>query len=117
ETLQRIAEQLGTTVGTFTGSVSMRKGSLRYDPTGRGISKTSKGAIDFGQDQAALVAAMIRDAINDGVFKGLAAGVERLLKRCGDLEEQLQKALSFQAVFDELERMKNPAEAALKVLE
>jgi len=117
ETLQRIAEQLGATVGTFTGSVSMRKGSLRYDPTGRGISKTSKGAIDFGQDQAALVAAMIRDAINDGVFKGLAAGVERLLKRGGDLEEQLQKALSFQAVFDELERMKNPAEAALKVLE
>lgn len=117
DVLKKFADALGATVSGFTGTVSLRDNNLRYDPSGQGITKTSKGAMDFGQDEAALIQAVLRDAISDGVFGGLSDGVSRLLKSGTDIEAQLQKALSFQAVFSELAKMKDPTGAALQDLE
>lgn len=109
DALKQIGDAFGAEVGSFTGMIGVRNSSIRYDAAGQSLKK---GA-NFGQDSAAAIAAAISDAISDGVFTGLSDGVERLLKNGGDLETQLQKALSFQGVFDELKQMKDPQGAAL----
>lgn len=114
-TLRQVADALGAELGTFTGSISKRKGSLRYDPTGQGISKTSKGAIDFGQDTDALIAAAFRDAVADGVFEGLSEGFADYLKNgAGDVEQRVQDLLDVTAIQKAVEAFKDPLSAALK---
>lgn len=117
DNLDRLADALGATAtGAFKVSIGMRDGNYVYNPTGSG-TKSSMGAINVGKDSEAAIKGAIQDAISDGVFEGLSAGVERLLKGEGDLETQLQKALSFQGVFDELEKMKDPQGFDLKQLD
>lgn len=117
DNLDRLADAFGATAtGAFKVSVGMRDGNYVYNPTGSG-TKASMGAINVGKDSEAAIKGAIQDAISDGVFEGLSAGVERLLKGEGDLETQLQKALSFQGVFDELEQMKDPQGFDLKQLD
>lgn len=115
--LQEVAAALGADLTGFTGTISKRGQNLRYDPTGQGITKTSKGAMDFGQDEAALIRAVFEDAISDGVFTGLSEGVERLLKGEGDIDTRLQKALSFQSILDEIAAFKDPMGNALEVFD
>lgn len=106
--IMQIADAFGAELGQASVSIGMRGKNFRVDTTGQGITKTKKGAVDFGKDEAAAIAFAIQDAISDGVFLGLSEGVERLLKGGGDLETQLQKALSFQSVFDELRQRLDP---------
>lgn len=107
--LDDIAASLGAQlVGDASVSVGIRKKNYRVDPTGSGITKTSKGAIDFGEDKAAAIAFALQDAIKDGVLGGLSASLEKLITGDGDLQTQLQKALNFKGVFDDLAQRANP---------
>lgn len=116
DALMAIAEQLGGDVsGPISVSIGVRKKSYRVDPTGRGITKTSKGAIDFGQDAEAAIKFAISDAIADGVITGLSASIQRLLKK-GDIERQVEKAVTFKAALDEVRERTDPLGFALDKL-
>jgi len=111
--LTNLANQLGgDLIGNARVSIGMRDGKYRVDPTGRGVTKTSKGAIDFGDDQAAAIAYALQIAIQQGVLGGLSASIQRLIQGDGDLQGQLEKALSFKSVFDELAKNDAPAKWA-----
>lgn len=115
DSLESVAEQLGATINASLGSVSIgiRKGNYRVDTTGAGRTKTSKGAIDFGQDaQAAAYYAML-DLIKDGVLTGIKASTQRILQSGDDLERALQDALDFENVFKRLKAYRDPIGAAL----
>lgn len=114
--LQQLASALGVPLGTFSSSVSVRKNDLRFDPTGSGISKTSKGAISFGQDEEALLKAVIADAIADGAFEGLSEGFKNYLTS-GDVESRLQDVLNLKSVMNEAAQMRDPQGFALGELD
>lgn len=115
--LADLAEQLGGELGgSISTSIGLRKGNYRVDTTGSGITKTSKGAIDFGEDAAAAVKFAIQDAIRDGVITGLREGTQALIRGAGDIETQLSKALKFENVFKELKQRVDPVGFALEQL-
>lgn len=118
DTLDRIAEALGATINAAAGSVSIgvRKGSYRVDTSGRGITKTSRGAIDFGEDSAAAIRAATMDLIKDGVLQGLKDSTRRLLQGASDLDKAIKDALDFESVFVRLKEIKDPVGAALDSL-
>ena len=114
ESLQNIADQLGGDVGgPISVSIGVRKKNYRVDPTGQGNTKTSKGAVDFGQDAEAALKYAIADAIKDGAITGLRAATKTLISKGNDIEVQLQKALDFENVFRELRQFKDPVGAAI----
>lgn len=114
-TLQQIADSLGATLGGFTGTISQRGNNLRYDPTGQGITKTSKGALDFGQDQEALLAAIVEDAVRDGAFQGLSQGFQDYLESgAGTIEQRVQDLIDVTSIQKIVEAFKDPLSAALK---
>ncbi len=115
--LESIAEQLGGSLdGPISISIGVRDKSIRVDPTGSGATKKSKGAIDFGQDEAAAIKFAIADAIKDGAITGLRAGTMALLNAGDDIEKQLGKALKFQNVFDELKQRLDPLGFAMEAI-
>lgn len=118
-TLDRIAEQLGATIDPSRGSVSIgsRNGRFRVDPSGQGRTKTSRGAIDFGEDSAAAIRAATLDLIRDGVLVGLRQGTQTLLQNAKDLEAGLDKALRFESVFTRLRAIEDPVGAAVDGVE
>lgn len=117
--LDALAAELGATLDPTRGSVSIgiRKGNFRVDTSGQGRTKTSRGAIDFGEDAEAAALFAIQDLIRDGVLVGLREGTERLLKEAADLETGIQKALKFEGVFQELRSITDPVGAALEALD
>lgn len=119
DTLDRIAEALGATINAANGSVSIgvRKGSYRVDTSGSGITKTSRGAIDFGEDSAAAIRAATLDLIKDGVLEGLRLSTQRILQQAEDLDGAIQKALDFEGVFTRLKEYQDPLGAALDALD
>lgn len=119
DSLDRIAEALGATINAANGSVSIgvRKGKYRVDTTGSGITKTSKGAIDFGEDSAAAIRAATLDLIKDGVLEGLRQSTQNLLRQAEDLDSAIQKALDFEGIFTRLKEFKDPVGAALDALD
>lgn len=119
DALTSLADQLGATLDPSRGSVSIgvRDGNFRVDTTGRGITKTSKGAIDFGEDAEAAAYFAMMDLIKDGVLVGLRAGTERLLRNAKDVETGVSKALAFENVFRELKAIKDPLGAAMDALD
>lgn len=116
-TIERIAEALGATVLPGVGSVSigMRKDTYRVDPSGRGRTKLSKGAIEF-QDAEAAVRAATLDLIKDGILGGLRASTQRLLQGAKDLDLGIEKALKFESVFVRLKEFTDPVGAAVDAL-
>jgi len=116
DALAQIADAFGADIGDASFSLGIRKKDYVLDPTGQGRTKGA-GVLNFGQDSEAAIKAAIKDAISDGVFEGLSAGVERLLKGEGDIEKQLQKALSFQGVFDDLAQRTDPTGFGLDKLD
>ena len=110
--LASVADQLGADLaGNANVSIGMRKKSYRVDPTGMGRTKGA-GVQDFGDDQAAAIAYAIQVAIKQGVLDGLSESMKRLIMADGDFQAQLQKALSFKSVFDELAQKDDPAKWA-----
>ena len=118
-TVNRIAELFGGSVLSGIGGVSigMRDGNYRVDPTGRGVTKTKKGAIDFGEDAEAAVRAAVLDLIKDGVIAGLRQGTQRLLQVAKDIDSGIEKALKFESVFTRLKEHLDPVGAALETLQ
>jgi murein DD-endopeptidase MepM/ murein hydrolase activator NlpD len=118
-TVERIAEALGGSVNAARGSVSIgvRDGNYRVDTTGRGITKTKKGAIDFGEDAEAAVRAAVLDLIKDGVIEGLRQGTQTLLRAAKDIDSGIEKALKFESVFTRLKEHVDPVGAALDTLD
>lgn len=114
--LADIAEQFGAELGNASVSVGMRKKSYVVDPTGQGRTKGA-GVMNFGEDEAAAIEYAMRDAISDGVFVGLSAGIERLLKGEGGLDKQLQKALTLQSVMTDAKFLGDPSGASMAELD
>jgi len=107
EALSGIASQLGGTLNTSTGKVSIgvRDGKYYVDPQGRGYTKASKYSdiMSFGDDQEAAVKAAIKNLIDDGVLSGLREGSLKLIQNAKDVEDGIAKAIQFDAIMDELE--------------
>lgn len=117
DALGQIANALGGTVGAYNAVIGIRKDSLRYNSTGANSTKLSRGAIDFGQDEEALLRHAIKDAIAQGTFEGLSDGVKRLIEAPGDIEANLQKALDLRGVYSDLAQAKDPQGFELDQLE
>lgn len=116
--IERVAEALGATMtGLGSVSIGIRDGNYRVDTSGRGITKTKKGALDFGEDAEAAVRAATLDLIKDGILSGLRAGTQRLLQGAKDLDTGLERALKFEGVFTDLKRRLDPVGAALDELD
>ncbi|MDR7101527.1 hypothetical protein [Croceicoccus sp. BE223] len=111
--LDSIAKALGGTLGGFNTTIGIRGKDYRVNGSGTSL-KTSKGAIDFGDDAQAAIAFAIEDAIKDGALMGLRAGTQALLQKEGEFEAQLQKALAFEGVFRELKAMTSPLVVGLE---
>jgi DNA polymerase III delta prime subunit len=108
--LQRIAEQFGGSItGTPSVSIGVRDNSFRVDPTGRGITKTRRGAVDFGEDQAGAIAFATADAIKDGVITGISPAVAKALQSSSDLDKAVREALKV----DEIEVLLGGIDAAV----
>lgn len=126
DALDKIADALGAELGDFATTIGIYKDEFRVNTTGASkvggykgsASQNEKlGLYNFGGDQEAAIRFAIADAIKDGAIQGLSAASEALLRSGGDIEEQLSKVLAFEGVFTELERMKDPAGAAIAALE
>ncbi|MGQ2942931.1 MAG: peptidoglycan DD-metalloendopeptidase family protein [Blastomonas fulva] len=118
-TLERIADALGARLDTSKGSVSIgvRGDNFRVDTSGRGITKTKKGAVDFGDDSAAAIRFATMDLIKDGVIQGLRASTQRVLQSSKDLDTAIQRAVDFEGVFQQLKERKDPVGAAVDAIE
>jgi hypothetical protein len=118
-TVMRIADMFGASVDPSRGAVSIgvRDGNYRVDTSGRGVTKTKKGAIDFGEDAEAAVRAAALDLIKDGVITGLRQGTQTLLRDAKDIDSGIEKALRFEGVFTRLKERLDPVGAALDALD
>lgn len=117
--MDRIAEALGGTIDTSRGAVSIgiRDKNYRVDPTGQGITRKSRGAINFGTDAEAAAKAATLDLLQDGVIAGIRASTQRLLSAGKDLDSALRKATDFESVFQQLKEIRDPVGAALDTLD
>jgi len=114
--LGRIADALGGTLGDFMVSIGMRGDQIRVNTDASSL-KFNSGAVGFGQDAEGAVMFAIADAIEDGALEGLSAGIKQLITNGGDLEAQLQKALTLKGVMDEAERNRDPMAYDLNALD
>lgn len=108
DTISSLAKTLGTTLGNY--DFDFGKKDDRYV-----VNTGVRGTFNFASEQEAMEFA-VREAVADGAFVGLSEGAKRLLQRSGDLEAQVQKAVSFQNVFKQLKSIKDPLGAALDEL-
>jgi murein DD-endopeptidase MepM/ murein hydrolase activator NlpD len=122
DSLKRISDQLGGTLGAFSVSIGKRGDNFRVSGDGATNvdtkkTKNIKGLIYDGKDEAEAVRIALLNAIQDGAIKGLRQGAQRLLQAGKDLEVQVQKALDFESVFTRLKAYKDPVGAALDTLD
>jgi len=118
--LDRIAQQLGGSVGGYNVSIGTYDGKYRVSTSGQtgelsfGKKNKQKATlVDFGDDQAGAIQFAILDALKDGAIKGIREGARRLLQQGKDLDSALQNAVDFQNVFRELKQMQDPVGAAV----
>jgi hypothetical protein len=117
DTLERIAEALGGSLtGSVTASIGMRDGNWRVDPTGRGITKTKNGAMDFGKDAEAAARYLVGEALRDGVVAGISDASKRILASGQDLERAIEKAALIESIPDRLAAYLDPVGAQLDEL-
>lgn len=124
--LQRIADQLGGTVGAFDVVLGNYDGKYRVRTSAAGWNgqgglnfrgSSAMGLTDFGSDEAAALRFAIVDALQDGAIEGIREGTKRLLQAGEDLDRALQKALDFEGVFRDLRKREDPLGAALEDLD
>lgn len=116
--LASIANQLGGSVGAYGYSVGMRNDYYRVSGSS-GADVTSKRAGNLlydGKDPAEAARIALLNAIQDGAIKGIREGAAALLKAGSDINAQVQKAIKFQGVFDDLKKATDPVGAALDTL-
>ena len=95
--LQRIAEALDATVGSFYTTIGVRDGDYRVNTRGDSL-KVKNGARDFGDDEAGAIAYAIADAIGDGAIKGLSAAMQKALRSSTDIDKAVAEALKVREV-------------------
>lgn len=118
-TLETIASRLGGSVGDYAVSIGLTNGNWNVNPgTVRGKigTKWQKDTIDFKKDQEGAIRWAIANAIADGAIQGVREGTKRLLNSGKTIEAQLEKALKFEGVFQELKANTDPLGAALDKL-
>lgn len=120
KTVSRIAEALGGSVGSYGFTIGQRNDEFRVSGN-TGADVTGKNPKDSnvlykGKDASEAMRVALVNAIQDGAVKGIREGAARLLKAGKDLETQLDKALKFNAVFDELDSIKDPTGHAVRKL-
>lgn len=108
DTIASLAKTLGTKLGNYDFDFGKKNDKYVVNTGARGVST-------FANEQDAMEFA-VREAVADGAFIGLKEGAKRLLQKSGDLEAQVQKAVSFQNVFKELKAIKDPVGAAISDL-
>lgn len=113
DTLRNIADQLGGNVGRFAVSIGVSGDSYHVDPTGQGRLKKSQGGRDFNQDSAAAIAFAVADAIKDGAITGISQASQNLLRKGGDFEKQIEKALLIEQIPKLLRQRFDPLGVAL----
>lgn len=118
-TLEQIASRLGGSVGNYAVSIGLTNGNWNVNPgTVRGKIGTDwqRDTIDFKKDQEGAIRWAIANAIADGAIQGVREGTKRLLNSGKTIEAQLEKALKFEGVFNELKANTDPLGAALDKL-
>lgn len=115
----RIVDALGADViGTPSVSFGVRKDNLRLDTSGQGITKTKNGAIDFGQDADALIAAGIADMLQDVTLAGISQASQNLIRNAGnDIESAIEKALQIESIPRLLRERLDPLGAELEAID
>ncbi|MDQ4421474.1 phage tail length tape measure family protein [Sphingobium sp. DEHP117] len=114
--LRKIADALGGKIGDFGNiTIGQRHGDWRVNTGGTSL-KVKKGATDFNGDGEAAIAYAVQIALERGAVTGLRNGTNNLLKAAGDMQEKLSKALSFEGVFRDLAKFKDPVGSAINDL-
>lgn len=114
--LNNAANALGAEItNAINISIGQRKDKFVVDLMGLGRTKGS-GTMSFATEAEA-ISFTIDKAIRDGIFGGLRAGTERLLKGFGDVEDRLAKAVDFENVFKAMKANVDPVGAALEGLD
>lgn len=112
--LQSLADQFGTSVGSYLVSIGTYKDKWRVSTTGRdGKLKGGSGRTDikdFGKDgQAEAIEYAIRDAISDGALTGLKAFTQRVLNdKNYSLDSAVSLATSYENALKELASIDDP---------
>lgn len=114
--LNNAANALGAEItNAINISIGQRKDKFVLDLMGLGRTKGA-GTMAFATEAEAITYA-IDKAIRDGIFGGLRAGTERLLKGFGDVEDRLAKAVDFENVFKAMKQNVDPVGTALEKLD
>jgi len=114
--LNNAANALGAEItNAINVSIGQRKDKFVVDLMGLGRTKGS-GTMAFATEAEA-ISFTIDNAIRNGIFGGLRAGTERLLKGFGDVEDRLAKAVDFENVFKAMQSNLDPVGAALEGLD
>ena len=114
--LNSAANALGAEItNAINLSIGQRKGKFVVDLQGMGRTKGA-GTMAFGTEAEAISFALDK-AIRDGIFSGIRAGTERLLKGFGDVEDRLAKAVDFEGVFTALRKETDPLGFAIEELD
>lgn len=114
--LNNAANALGAEItNAINVSIGQRKDKFVVDLMGLGRTKGS-GTMAFATEAEA-ISFTIDNAIRNGIFGGLRAGTERLLKGFGDVEDRLAKAVDFENVFKAMQSNLDPVGAALESLD
>lgn len=112
--LANIAAELGGQIGNYMVSIGTYKDKWRVSTSGStGKLKTSRGAIDFGDDQGAAIAFAVEDAIKDGAITGLTDIVQKALAGLGT-DSAIQFAKDWNAVMDDFKALTDPLGAAIE---
>lgn len=116
--VNQIAEQLGGGIDASRGNVSIgiREKNFRVDTSGKGITKTKKGAIDFGDDEQAAIEFAIKDLINDGVITGISQASQNILRAGKDLQSSIEKAAIIESIPRRLLQRTDPVRFAVEEL-
>lgn len=117
-TVNQIAEQLGGTIDASRGNVSigLRDKNFRVDTTGKGVTKTRKGAVDFGDDEQAAIEFAIKDLISDGVITGISQASQNILRAGKDLQTAIEKAAIIESIPRRLLQRTDPVRYAVEEL-
>jgi len=125
EGLQRIADALGATIGSYDTVVGTFDGKYRVRTTASGWD--GKGPLDykgnsgnnlynFDGDQQAAIAFAIADAVRDGAIQGLSAASSRILQSGQDLGKAIEKVVLIESIPKSLKAMLDPVGAAVDEL-
>lgn len=116
--LKQMQQMLGADIATSInlGSIGSRKGRVTFDPTGQNRTK-GRGVQWYDSAADAQLAAM-QNAIQQGLFTGIEAFSDRVLRSApkDKLDSAVQLAAQYETVMDELRNFDDPITAPLQNL-